>query len=168
MFEQKILIVDDKESNLVALESILGTEKPVIRATSGAQALKILLEQDISLLLLDVQMPEMDGFEVANLVRKNPKTKNLPIIFLTAISKDEKFVTKGYRSGAIDYLCKPLKPAILRAKVDFFMKLDLQKRDLEAKIALAQAHLDAYSKSTKPVASALQPASMRRGMVAPH
>jgi response regulator RpfG family c-di-GMP phosphodiesterase len=166
MLEQKILIVDDYEPNLIALESVLGDDIPLIRATSGRQALKLLLEHDISLVLLDVQMPEMDGFEVAKHIRNNPKTKALTIIFLTAISKEERFINEGYRVGAVDYLCKPISPTILRSKVDFFMKLDLQRRELGAKLALAHAHLDAY-KNTVTASVGTVPRFEKAGIARP-
>lgn len=151
--EQKILIVDDYEPNLVSLEAVLDHDSwQLIRATSGMQALKLLLENDVSLVLLDVQMPEMDGFEVAQMMRKNSRTQTVPIVFLTAISKEDKYIYKGYQSGAVDYLCKPINPTILRSKVDFFMKLDLQKKELESKLARAREHLNAYN-DTKAGAS---------------
>jgi response regulator RpfG family c-di-GMP phosphodiesterase len=146
--EQKILIVDDYEPNLVSLEAVLNHENWVlIKANSGMQALKLLLENDVSLVLLDVQMPEMDGFEVAEMMRKNPRTRTLPILFLTAISKEDKYIHKGYQAGAVDYLCKPISPKILRSKVEFFMKLDQQKKELEAKLARAHSYLEAYNSS---------------------
>lgn len=146
--EQKILLVDDYEPNLVSLEAVLDHDSwTLIRATSGMQALKLLLEHDVSLVLLDVQMPEMDGFEVAQMMRKNPRTQTVPIIFLTAISKEDKYIYKGYQAGAVDYLCKPINPTILRSKVEFFMKLDLQRKELEAKLSKAREHLNAYNET---------------------
>jgi len=146
--EQKILIVDDYEPNLISLEAVLDDESwGLVKATSGMQALKLLLENEVSLVLLDVQMPEMDGFEVAQMMRKNPRTQTVPIIFLTAISKEDKYIYKGYQAGAVDYLCKPINPTILRSKVEFFMKLDKQKKELEAKLFRAREHLNAYNDS---------------------
>jgi len=146
--EQKILLVDDYEPNLISLEAVLDHESwALIKATSGMQALKLLLENEVSLVLLDVQMPEMDGFEVAQMMRKNSRTQHVPIIFLTAISKEDKYIYKGYQAGAVDYLCKPINPTILRSKVEFFMKLDLQKKELEAKLMRAREHLNAYNDS---------------------
>jgi len=153
--EQKILLVDDYAPNLVSLEAVLDHDNwTLVKATSGIEALKLLLEHDVSLVLLDVQMPEMDGFEVAQMMRKNPRTQNVPIVFLTAISKEDKYIYKGYQAGAVDYLCKPINPTILRSKVEFFMKLDLQKRELEAKLSAARKHLDAYNESkVRPAAT---------------
>jgi response regulator RpfG family c-di-GMP phosphodiesterase len=147
-YEQKLLLVDDYEPNLVSLEAILDDDNwTLVKATSGMDALKLLLEHDFSLVLLDVQMPEMDGFEVAEMMRKNPRTQTVPIIFLTAISKEDKYIYKGYQAGAVDYLCKPINPTILRSKVEFFMKLDQQKKELEAKLSSAREHLNAYNET---------------------
>jgi diguanylate cyclase (GGDEF)-like protein len=127
-----VLIVDDKPENLLVLENLLeGPDLKIIKATSGNVALGLLLEHDFALILLDVQMPEMDGFEVAELMRKSEKTKNIPIIFVTALSKEQKFIFKGYEVGAVDYLFKPIEPNILRSKVRIFLELYRQKRQLQ-------------------------------------
>jgi two-component system cell cycle response regulator len=124
----KILIVDDRIENLVALEKTLtGLNAEFIRATSGEEALAALLEHVVALILLDVQMPDMDGLETAVLIRSNEDTRHIPIIFVTAISKDQQHVFSGYASGAVDYLFKPLDPDILRSKVSVFLELDRQK-----------------------------------------
>jgi two-component system cell cycle response regulator len=127
-----ILIVDDKPANLLALRKIL--ERPglnIVEATSGNEALALILEHDFALILLDVQMPDMDGFETAELMRGNEETKHIPIIFVTAISKEQKYVFKGYDKGAVDYLFKPLDPDILQSKVNIFLELHKQKEDLK-------------------------------------
>ena len=145
MIEQKLLLVDDQPANLVSLEAVLeGEDRTLLKAHSGQEALKILLKEDISLVLLDVQMPGMDGFEVAELMRQRKDTQTIPIIFVTAISKEKKYVFKGYQAGAVDYLFKPLDPLILTSKVDFFLGLDKQRRELQAKLKEAQAHRAAY------------------------
>jgi response regulator RpfG family c-di-GMP phosphodiesterase len=145
MIEQKLLLVDDQPANLVSLEAILESEGRILmKAHSGQEALKILLKEDISLVLLDVQMPGMDGFEVAELMRQRKDTQTIPIIFVTAISKEKKYVFRGYQAGAVDYLFKPLDPLILKSKVDFFLGLDKQRRQLQAKLKEAQAHRAAY------------------------
>ncbi len=145
MIEQKLLLVDDQPANLVSLEAVLeGEGRTLLKAHSGQEALKILLKEDISLVLLDVQMPGMDGFEVAELMRQRKDTQTIPIIFVTAISKEKKYVVKGYQAGAVDYLFKPLDPLILTSKVDFFLGLDKQRRELQAKLKEAQAHRAAY------------------------
>ena len=132
MEKQSILMVDDKLENLLALEKLLKQDDlNLIKATSGNEALGLLLEHDFALMLLDVQMPEMDGFEVAGFVRQNENTKHLPIIFLTAINKEDTHVFKGYESGAVDYLFKPFDPYILQSKVNVFLELDKQKKELK-------------------------------------
>lgn len=124
----RVLIVDDRPENLLAMENLLESPDIVIlRAESGADALSILLLQDVALVLLDVQMPDMDGFEVAELMRSNARTKAIPIIFVTAISKEKKYVFKGYKSGAVDYLFKPINPNILISKVTVFCNLYRQR-----------------------------------------
>jgi two-component system cell cycle response regulator len=127
-----ILIVDDKPANLLALRKILA--KPgleIVEASSGNDALAMLLEHDFALILLDVQMPEMDGFETAEIIRGNEETKGIPIIFVTAISKEQKYVFEGYDKGAVDYLFKPLDPDILKSKVNIFLELHGQKDALK-------------------------------------
>ncbi len=137
-----ILIVDDKPANLLALRKIL--VKPglnIVEATSGNDALASLLEHDFALVLLDVQMPDMDGFETAEIIRGNEETKNIPIIFVTAINKEQKYVFEGYSKGAVDYLFKPLDPDILQNKVNVFLELYRQKEDLKnANTELKQAN----------------------------
>lgn len=120
-----ILIVDDEPSNLLALEAILEPLENVnvVRAASGIEALKHALKMELSLVLLDVQMPEMDGLECAALLRKRPRTRDVPIIFLTAISKEPSYVARGYDVGAVDYLFKPYDPDVLRTKVATFVEL---------------------------------------------
>ena len=129
--ETNILMVDDRPENLLALETIL--KRPglnLVKASSGNEALGLLLDYDFALVLLDVQMPEMDGFETAELMRGNEETKHIPIIFVTAISKEHKHVFRGYETGAVDYLFKPLDPDILKGKVSVFLDLYEQKRTL--------------------------------------
>ena len=119
-----ILIVDDEPSNLLALEAILEPlGQRLVRATSGVEALRHALKTEFCVVLLDVQMPEMDGIETAELLRKRPKTRDVPVIFLTAISKDKSYVTRGYEAGAVDYLFKPYDPDALRTKVATFVEL---------------------------------------------
>ncbi|MEZ5508050.1 MAG: EAL domain-containing protein [Gammaproteobacteria bacterium] len=130
--KQSILIVDDQRANLVALESTLAElDVDIIPATSGPEALSILLKQNVALVLLDVQMPGMDGFEVASLMRQRTKTRNTPIIFLTAINQEDRYVFKGYESGGVDFIFKPYDPFILVSKVRVFLELDLRQRQLE-------------------------------------
>jgi CheY-like chemotaxis protein len=120
----KILVVDDRPENLLAIEAVLDRpDLSIITATSGNRALGLVLEHNFALILLDVQMPEMDGFEVAELIRSSEKTRHIPIIFVTAINKEKAHVFTGYEKGAVDYLFKPLDPAILRSKVNIFVEL---------------------------------------------
>ncbi len=124
----KILIVDDRPENLLVLESLLDNiDCTIAKATSGNEALSLMLDHEIALVLLDVQMPEMDGFEVAELMRGSEKTRYIPIIFVTAISKEQKCIFKGYEVGAVDYLFKPIEPIILQSKVRVFLELYNQK-----------------------------------------
>jgi PAS domain S-box-containing protein len=119
-----ILLVDDEPKNLTALESLLtAADRRLVRADSGPQALKHLLQDDFAVILLDVQMPEMDGFETAELIRGRERSRHTPIIFLTAAITGESHVAKGYSIGAVDYLIKPLDPDVLRSKVTVFIDL---------------------------------------------
>lgn len=128
----KILAVDDKPENLFALEASLDFPNvDVVKASSGNEALTLVLENDFALVLLDVQMPDMDGFETAELMRSNPATKHIPIIFVTAISVEQKHVFRGYEAGAVDYLFKPIDPEILTSKVAIFCELFRVKRKAE-------------------------------------
>lgn len=138
-----ILIVDDKPENLLALESVLeGLDLNIVRATSGNRALGLMLEYDFALVLLDVQMPGMDGFETAELMRRCEKTKNIPIIFITAINKDQKCIFKGYEVGAVDYLFKPIEPLILKSKVKVFIELQKQKELLKKQAKMLEEKID--------------------------
>ena len=128
----KILLVDDKPDNLFVLENILeGPELDLVKATSGNDALELVLEHEFALILLDVQMPGMNGYETAVLLRGFDKTCHIPIIFITAINKEEKYIFKGYQSGAVDYLFKPVHPEILKSKVEVFLNLYRQQKMLE-------------------------------------
>ncbi len=119
-----ILLVDDQRNNLLALESILSeTGNNLVTAESGAAALRHLLQMDFAVVLLDVQMPDLDGFETANLIRQRERSCDTPIIFLTALSRSETNVFRGYELGAVDYIFKPFHPEILRSKVSVFVEL---------------------------------------------
>jgi len=143
--DQNILIVDDHPENLIALEAILeDVDCSLLKAHSGNEALTVLLKHEVALVLLDVQMPGMDGFEVAELMRRSNRTRMVPIIFVTAISKEAKYVARGYNVGAIDYMFKPLNPEILQHKARFFLDLDTQKRRLEEKLRKSQESKEAF------------------------
>ena len=131
--EQKpsILVVDDKPQNLFALKKLLDNpEYDVLAAVSGNDALALALEHDFSVILMDVQMPGMNGFETANLLSLDEATKHIPIIFVTAHHSDTKNMSLGYASGAVDYLSKPLNPEILKGKINVFLALNKQKAAL--------------------------------------
>jgi CheY-like chemotaxis protein len=127
----KILMVDDRPENLLALEAILsGLGHELVRANSGKEALKQLLVKDIALILLDVQMPGMDGFETAAQIKQRERTQHIPIVFLTAIDGEAHQAFRGYAAGAVDYLAKPFDPWVLRAKVGVFIELYERRREL--------------------------------------
>jgi len=127
----KFLLVDDTEENLVALEALLRREGlELLTARSGSQALELLLAHDVALAILDVQMPEMSGFELAELMRGSERTKHVPIIFLTAGARDPQRVFQGYEAGAVDFLFKPIEPHALKSKADVFFQLHRQKIEL--------------------------------------
>lgn len=135
MIEQsKILIVDDKPQNLFALEKVLSVlDAIIIKASSGNDAMKATLKHNFTLMILDVQMPEMNGYELAEAFRSIDETKLIPIIFLSAVYSTDYFIFKGYESGAIDYIVKPADSKILINKCRVFMQLDRQKKELEEK-----------------------------------
>jgi two-component system, sensor histidine kinase and response regulator len=135
----KVLLVDDRAENLVALEALVRREGvQSLSARSGAEALELLLVHDVALALLDVQMPEMDGFELAELMRGAERTKRVPIIFVTAGARDPQRVFKGYDTGAVDFLFKPIDPHTLRSKVDVFLELADQRRQVTEALRLSE------------------------------
>jgi PAS domain S-box-containing protein len=128
----EILLVDDRPENLLALEAILEPlGQKLIKAHSGEEALRMLLRHEVAVVLLDVQMPGMNGFETAQLIKARERTRYIPIIFLTAISKEEEYVFRGYQMGAVDYISKPFQPDVLRAKVAVFVDLHLKQKRLQ-------------------------------------
>ncbi|MCD6396696.1 MAG: response regulator [Spirochaetaceae bacterium] len=137
--KSNILIVDDKEENLFSMVQILKDEVlkllpiEIFTAPSGNEALKIVLHHDFALIILDVHMPEMDGYELAQLLRGKEETKKVPIILLTAEYKTASAKFKGYETGAVDFLIKPLNPQIIVNKIKTFVDLDQQKKELEEK-----------------------------------
>jgi signal transduction histidine kinase len=127
----KCLLVDDVEDNLLALSALLRRDDvEIITACSGTEALERLLTHDVALALLDVQMPEMDGFELAELMRGSERTRDVPIIFITAGARDVHRLFKGYETGAVDFLYKPIEPHILQSKADVFFQLHRHKLQL--------------------------------------
>lgn len=130
----KILVVDDREDNLFSIETLLEKDNyTIVKANSGRAALKILLNQhDFSLILMDVQMPDMNGFETATIIYERDKLKQIPIIFITAHNQEEENIFKGYRMGGVDYIYKPIKPELLRTKVGVFVELYRKNQQLAA------------------------------------
>ncbi|MGW6732903.1 response regulator [Streptomyces sp. NPDC055013] len=143
-----ILLVDDMEDNLIALEAVLGSlNEPLVRARSGEEAMKALLRQRFALVLLDVRMPGMDGFETATNIKRLDQTKDVPIIFLTGAEDDPGYAFRGYATGAADYLTKPFDPWVLRAKVTVFLELHRKNRQLER--LLSREHVQSRELSTQ-------------------
>jgi CheY-like chemotaxis protein len=149
----KILLVDDRPENLLALEAILqGLGHVLLKASSGEEALKRLLAEDVALILLDVQMPGMDGFETATHIKQRERTRDVPIVFLTAIDGEAHQAFRGYAAGAVDYLSKPFDPWVLRAKVGVFIELFERRRELSAQAEDLRQQL---ARSTGPDVQAL-------------
>ena len=140
--EQKvnILLVDDQPKNLLALSAILDSpDLNLVKADSGIQALRCLLNQDFAVILLDVQMPNMDGFETAALIRQRERSRHTPIIFVTALNRDPTHVERGYSLGAVDYLLKPFAPEIIKSKVTVFVELFKKTQLLKQQATLLEA-----------------------------
>ncbi len=154
-----ILLVDDRSENLIALEAVLESlGQNLVRAHSGMEALKCVLHQDFAVILLDVQMPDMDGFEAATLMRAREKSRHIPIIFLTAINKNDTHVFKGYSVGAVDYVFKPFDGDVLRAKVAAFVEMSRNVTRLREEIKQRQeteARLDASNSLLETISRAL-------------
>jgi CheY-like chemotaxis protein len=139
----KILLVDDRPENLLALEAILSAlDQTLVRASSGEEALKALLTDDFAVILLDVQMPGMDGFETAAHIKRRERTRDIPIIFLTAINHGPHHTFRGYAAGAVDYISKPFDPWVLRAKVSVFVDLYMKNCQLREQAALLRLQLE--------------------------
>jgi len=135
------LLVDDNQLNLSALTAALGdTRLELVAAKSGAEALKCLLADDYALVLLDVQMPDIDGFETARLIRLREKTKHIPIIFITAMYREEAEAFKGYSLGAVDYIIKPYSKDVLKSKVSVFVNLYLMREEVKRQAEIILAH----------------------------
>src|ERR1041384_1550898 len=148
IYGRDILVVDDNQTNLIAIEAALAPlGRKLVLAHSGLEALSRLLEQDFALIILDVAMPGMDGFETAKMVRSREKNRATPIIFVTGLSWENDAVLRGYELGAFDFLMKPIRPEVLRAKATVFVQL--QERTIELAIQadeLRQAQIRAYER----------------------
>ncbi len=147
--KSKILIVDDSSTNIIVVKTVLEhlDNIEIISATNGNDALEAAQLHQFAVAILDVQMPEMDGFELAERLRNAERTKNLPIIFLSAIYSSEEYVFKGYQSGAVDYMTKPFEPHSLESKIHVFVELDRQKKQLEAANQQLQKEIEKRIKS---------------------
>jgi len=156
----RILLVDDRSENLVALEAILSSLNQVlVPVRSGEEALKALLIDEFAVILLDVVMPGMDGFETAAHIKRRPKTRDVPIIFLTAASAEPDHAFRGYAAGAVDYISKPFDPWVLRAKVSVFVELYAKNRQLREQAELLRSQLE--------TGLALEAGAARRAIQAP-
>lgn len=144
-----LLLIDDKPANLIALKSILESpDREIITCNSGNEGLQILLKEKISLILVDVQMPEMDGYEFVEITKQHPNTANIPTLFVTAISNEDKFINKAYELGAIDFLFKPLNIEITRKKVASFLKIwdyDQELKRLNEKLVAKNGELEQFA-----------------------
>lgn len=157
----KILLVDDRPENLLALEAILSAlDQTLVRASSGEEALKALLTDDFAVILLDVQMPGMDGFETAAHIKRRERTRDIPIIFLTAINHGPHHTFRGYAAGAVDYISKPFDPWVLRAKVSVFVELYMKNCQLREQAALLRLQLENGQSGRTGAAAAQEPAGL--------
>src|ERR1700759_978084 len=139
----RVLLVDDDERNLLAMATVLEDLGEVVPARSGEEALRHLLKDDFAVILLDVYMPGMDGYETAQIIRSREQTKGIPIVFLSAVNKETEHLLRGYSMGAVDYVFKPVDPIILRSKVTVFVELFEKSKEIESKARHEQALLDA-------------------------
>jgi signal transduction histidine kinase len=139
----RVLLVDDDERNLLAVQSILEDLGEIVAARSGEEALRHLLKGEFAVILLDVYMPVMDGYETAQIIRSRDQTKGIPIVFLSAVNKETEHLLRGYAMGAVDYVFKPVDPIVLRSKVAVFVDLFAKSREIERKARQEQALLDA-------------------------
>ena len=138
----KVLVVDDDERNLLALSEVLGDLAELVQASSGEEALRHLLRDRFAVIVLDVLMPGMDGYETAELVRAREQSRDTPIIFLTAINKEDAHLLKGYNLGAVDYVFKPFDPTVVRSKVSVFVSLHEKTLEIERNGAAQQQLLE--------------------------
>ena len=139
----RVLVVDDDERNLMAIATVLEDLSEVILARSGEEALRHLLKGEFAVILLDVYMPGMDGYETAQIIRERDQTKRIPIVFLSAVNKETEHLMRGYAMGAVDYVFKPVDPLVLRSKVAVFVDLFAKSREIERTARKEQALLDA-------------------------
>jgi signal transduction histidine kinase len=139
----RVLVVDDDDRNLLAIRTVLEDVAEVVTASSGEEALRHLLRGDFAVILLDVYMPGMDGYETARMIRGREQTKRIPIVFLSAVNKEAEHLRRGYSMGAVDYVFKPVEPLVIRSKVSVFVDLHTMRREIQRKAAHEQQLLDA-------------------------
>ncbi|HWI87276.1 MAG TPA: response regulator, partial [Sphingomonas sp.] len=139
----RILLVDDDERNLLAVKTVLDDVADVVLANSGEEALRHLLKGEFAVILLDVYMPGMDGYETAQMIRSREQTKRIPIVFLSAVNKESEHLLRGYSMGAVDYVFKPVDSVVLRSKVAVFVDLFQMRREIQRNAAHEQKLLDA-------------------------
>src|SRR5947199_4303490 len=154
----KILLVDDTPENLVSLEAALqGLDEKLVLANSGKEALRHLLNDDFAAILLDVRMPEMDGFETAELIRSRPRSRQIPILFLTGY-RNEEHLFRGYDLGAVDFLFKPIVPEVLRSKVAVFVELSRSNAKLKEQADAMRAQAEVLKKAEQKFRALLEAA----------
>jgi PAS domain S-box-containing protein len=143
----RVLVVDDDEKNLLAIRTVLEDLAEVVTASSGEEALRQLLRHEFAVILLDVYMPGMDGYEAAGIIRSREQSRRIPIVFLSAVNKESAHLLRGYAMGAVDYVFKPVEPMMLRSKVSVFVDLFLMRREIERKALQERELLDANLKA---------------------
>lgn len=152
----KVLLVDDRRENLIAVAALLqGLPLEPVAVTSGEEALKKLLVDDFAVIMLDAQMPDMDGFETASHIKARERTRHIPIIFLTAADRDAQLALRGYATGAVDYLTKPIDAWVLRAKISVFLDLWHKSRELATQAATVREHEQRWRQAMESVDAAL-------------
>ncbi|HXH00158.1 MAG TPA: response regulator [Sphingomicrobium sp.] len=164
----RILLVDDDERNLLALSEVLGGVAEIVTATSGREALRHLLKTEFAVILLDVFMPGMDGYETAQLIRSREQTRFIPIIFVSAVNKETEHLMRGYAMGAVDYVFKPVDPVMLKSKVSVFVELYAMRRQVEDRARREQKLLDDTMRANLAkfeAENALRSAEMRHSLV---
>src|SRR3569833_1860221 len=164
----RVLVVDDDERNLLAIRTVLEDVGEVIEARSGEEALRHLLKGEFAVILLDVYMPGMDGYETAQIICCCEQTKRIPIVFLSAVNKETEHLIRGYAMGAVDYVFKPVDPVVLRSKVAVFVDLYMMPREIQRKARQEQALLDANLRANAErlrVEQELRLAEQRQGAI---
>ncbi len=164
----RVLVVDDDERNLLAIRTVLEDIGDVVEARSGEEALRHLLKGEFAVILLDVYMPGLDGYETAQMIRSREQTKRIPIVFLSAVNKETEHLIRGYSMGAVDYVFKPVDPIVLRSKVAVFVDLFAMTREIQRKAKAEQALLDANLKANAErlrVEQELRLAEQRQGAI---